>query len=79
MIDTALDPADTTAVTELAQRVDIDLEGDPDSLKICGRTSVTERIRDEDITEMSSIVSTIRACDARWCRVNASWANAARS
>lgn len=60
VIDTALDPADTTAVTELAQRVDIDLEGDPDSLKVwLEGQDVTERIRDEDITEMSSIVSTI--------------------
>jgi len=60
VIDTALDPAGKNAVTELAQRIDIDLEGDPDTLKVWleGR-DVTDRIRDEDITEMSSIVSTI--------------------
>ena len=59
-IDAALDPSDTDAVTDLAQRVDMDLEGDPDSLRVwlAGR-DVTERIRDDDITEMSSIVSTI--------------------
>ena len=59
-IDAALDPADNDAVTDLAQRVDMDLEGDPDSLRVwlAGR-DVTERIRDDDITEMSSIVSTI--------------------
>jgi cytidylate kinase len=59
-IDSALDPADAAAVTELAQRLEIDLEGDPDSLKVWleGR-DVTERIREDDITAMSSIVSTI--------------------
>lgn len=59
-IDAALDPLNTEAVTDLAQRVDMDLEGDPDSLRVwlAGR-DVTERIRDDDITEMSSIVSTI--------------------
>ena len=59
-IDAALDPSNTDAVTDLAQGVDMDLEGDPDSLRVwlAGR-DVTERIRDDDITEMSSIVSTI--------------------
>jgi cytidylate kinase len=59
-IDAALDPANTAAVTDLAQTVDMDLEGDPDSLRVWleGR-DVTERIRDDDITAMSSIVSTI--------------------
>ena len=59
-IDAALDPADDDAVTDLAEHVDMDLEGDPDSLRVwlAGR-DVTERIRDDDITEMSSIVSTI--------------------
>jgi len=59
-IDAALDPSNTDAVTDLAQSVEMDLEGDPDSLRVwlAGR-DVTERIRDDDITEMSSIVSTI--------------------
>jgi len=59
-IDAALDPANADAVTDLAQRVDINLDGDPDSLRVWleGR-DVTERIREDDITEMSSIVSTI--------------------
>jgi CMP/dCMP kinase len=59
-LDTALDPANTEAVTELAHRVDIHLEGDPDSLRVWleGR-DVTERIREDDITAMSSIVSSI--------------------
>lgn len=58
--DSAVDPANIEAVTDLAQRVDIDLEGDPDSLKVwLGGRDVTERIREDDITEMSSIVSSI--------------------
>jgi len=59
-IEAELDPTNTDAVTDLAQRADIDLEGDPDSLRVwlAGR-DITERIRDDDITAMSSIVSTI--------------------
>lgn len=59
-IDSALDPANTEAVTDLAQRIDINLEGDPDSLRVWleGR-DVTERIREDDITAMASIVSSI--------------------
>ena len=46
----------------LAERIDIDLGGDPDSLRVSldGR-DVSDRIRDEDVTHMSSIVSTIPA------------------
>ena len=59
-LETALDPANTEAVTDLAQRVDINLEGDPDSLRVwLEGIDVTERIREDDITAMSSIVSTI--------------------
>ena len=59
-IDNQIDPSDAEAVTELANRIDIDLEGDPDSLKVllAGR-DVTERIRKEDVTAMSSVVSVI--------------------
>jgi cytidylate kinase len=55
-----LDPADTEAVAALAASVDIDLEGDPDSLKVLleGR-DVTDEIRTESVTLMSSVVSTI--------------------
>lgn len=59
-LDAALDPTHTEAVTELAQRVDIRLEGDPDSLRVwLEGHEVTDRIREDDITAMSSIVSTI--------------------
>jgi cytidylate kinase len=60
VIEASLDPTDKDGVTELAQRIDIDLEGDPDSLKVllAGR-DVTEQIRTESVTAMSSIVSSI--------------------
>lgn len=59
-IEAGVDPHDSEAVVALATRSDIDLEGDPDSLKVLlnGR-DVTERIRSEDVTAMSSVVSTI--------------------
>ena len=60
VIDAELDPADKVAVTQLAQSAGIDLEGDPDSLRVrIAHRDVTERIREDDITAMSSIVSTI--------------------
>ena len=60
VIDAHIDPSDKEAVTRLANQIDIDLEGDPDSLKVLlnGR-DVTDQIRTESVTEMSSIVSTI--------------------
>lgn len=60
VIDAHIDPRDKEAVTALANEIDIDLEGDPDSLKVWlnGR-DVTDQIRTEAVTEMSSIVSTI--------------------
>jgi cytidylate kinase len=61
VMEADLDPADREAVAGLAARIDIDLEGDPDSLKVLldGR-DVTEEIRTESVTAMSSVVSTIR-------------------
>jgi cytidylate kinase len=61
VMEADLDPADREAVAALAARIDIDLEGDPDSLKVLldGR-DVTEEIRTESVTAMSSVVSTIR-------------------
>jgi cytidylate kinase len=59
-IDAEINPANTEAVVALASAADIDLEGDPDSLRVLlnGR-DVTEKIRSESVTEMSSVVSTI--------------------
>lgn len=60
VIEAQIDPNDAEAVTTLANDIDIDLEGDPDSLKVLldGR-DVTEQIRTENVTTMSSIVSSI--------------------
>jgi len=60
VIEAHVDPADTEVVTALADRIEIDLEGDPDSLSVLlnGR-DITEQIRTESVTAMSSIVSTI--------------------
>ena len=60
VIEAHIDPADSELVTALANRIDIDLEGDPESLSVLlnGR-DITEQIRSESVTAMSSIVSTI--------------------
>lgn len=60
VIEADIDPNDAEAVTELANRIDINLEGDPDSLSVLldGR-DVTDQIRTEGVSAMSSIVSSI--------------------
>lgn len=60
VIEANIDASDKEAVTALANQIEIDLEGDPDSLKVLlnGR-DVTDQIRTESVTAMSSIVSTI--------------------
>jgi len=60
VMESSVNADDDLAVGSLAARVDIDLAGDPDALKVTleGR-DVTDEIRTEDVTEMSSIVSTI--------------------
>jgi len=60
VIDARVDPNDKESVIALANRIEIDLKGDPDSLCVLlnGR-DVTEQIRTESVTDMSSIVSTI--------------------
>ena len=60
VIEANIDASDKEAVTALANRIDIDLEGDPDSLKVWldGR-DVTDQIRTESVTAMSSIVSSV--------------------
>ena len=60
VIEANLDPSDKEAVTALANEIDIDLEGDPDSLKVrLNGRDVTEQIRTENVTAMSSIISSI--------------------
>jgi cytidylate kinase len=60
VLDAQLDPGDAESVTALANRIEIDLEGDPDSLRVLldGR-DITEQIRSDSVTDMSSIISTI--------------------
>ena len=60
VIEADIDPANADAVTELANRIDINLEGDPESLNVLldGR-DVTDQIRTEGVSAMSSIVSSI--------------------
>jgi cytidylate kinase len=60
VINASISPTDETAVTRLAESLDIDLSGDPDSLKVfLNGADVTEQIRSEEVTRMSSIVSVI--------------------
>jgi CMP/dCMP kinase len=62
VIESTTSESDDVAVGLLADRIEIDLGGDPDSLHVSldGR-DVSERIRDEDVTHVSSIISTIPA------------------
>lgn len=59
-IESEIDPSDKEAVTALANRIEIDLKGDPESLSaLLNGRDITNQIRTERVTEMSSIVSTI--------------------
>ncbi|HEX3143265.1 MAG TPA: (d)CMP kinase [Pyrinomonadaceae bacterium] len=62
VIESSANELDDVAVSSLAECIRIDLAGDPDSLRVSlnGR-DVTQRIRDEDVTHVSSIVSAIPA------------------
>ncbi len=60
VIDQQVNAEDEAAVGALAAQVNIDLAGDPDELTVFldGR-DISDRIRSEEVTEMSSVVSTI--------------------
>jgi len=62
VMESSVNSNDDLAVGSLAGRVDIDLLGNPNSLRVLleGR-DVTEAIRSEEVTHMSSIISTIPA------------------
>ena len=62
VIDSGISEQDEVATGRLAENAAIDLAGDPDSLRVSlnGR-DVTSRIRDEDVTRVSSIVSAMPA------------------
>ncbi len=60
VMESSVNANDDVAVGSLARRVDIDLEGDPDDLRVTlGGRDVTDEIRSDEVTELSSIVSTI--------------------
>jgi cytidylate kinase len=62
VMESSISASDDVAVGSLAGRVDIDLKGDPDSLRVTlGGLDVTEQIRSEEVTDLSSIISTIPA------------------
>ena len=60
VMESSISQNDDVAVGSLAARVDIDLKGEPDALRVTleGR-DVTEEIRSEEVTDLSSIISTI--------------------
>jgi cytidylate kinase len=62
VMEASISANDDVAVGLLAARVNIDLKGEPDSLRVTleGR-DVTDQIRSEEVTDMSSIISTIPA------------------
>jgi cytidylate kinase len=60
VMESSVNATDDVAVGSLAARIDIDLAGDPDSLKVTlGGQDVTEEIRSEEVTHMSSVISAI--------------------
>lgn len=62
VIESKIDAKDEAAVGALASQVDIDLAGDPDDLTVTlDGQDITDLIRSEEVTEMSSLVSTIPA------------------
>src|SRR5438874_8254585 len=62
VLESSISATDDIAIGSLASRVDIDLAGDPDSLSVMlDQRDVSDRIRDDDVTDMSSIISTIPA------------------
>ena len=62
VIESTVNETDDVAVGSLAGRIDIDLAGEPDSLRVLlDGGDVSDRIRDEDVTHISSIISTIPA------------------
>lgn len=62
VMESSVSSSDDLAVSSLATRVNVDLRGNPDAMEVTleGR-DVTEAIRDEKVTHLSSIISTIPA------------------
>ncbi|MCM3872529.1 MAG: (d)CMP kinase [Pyrinomonadaceae bacterium] len=62
VMESSINSNDDVAVGSLASRVSIDLRGEPDSMEVTleGR-DVTEEIRSEEVTHLSSVISAIPA------------------
>src|SRR6266446_3734115 len=55
VIESTISESDDVAVGSLAERIDVDLAGDPDSLHVTlDGHDVSDRIRGEDVTNISS-------------------------
>jgi len=62
VLEAGIDPKNVDSIGHLANSVDIDLTGDADNLRVLlNGKDVTEKIRSEKVTNMSSLVSTIPA------------------
>ena len=60
VIEAGINPNDGELVTSVAESAEIDLEGDPDSLRVLlGGREITNLIRSERVTQVSSIVSAV--------------------
>jgi cytidylate kinase len=62
VLESSISASDDVAVGSLAGRIDVDLAGDPDSLRVTlDGSDVTDQIRSDEVTDLSSIISTIPA------------------
>ena len=62
VLEAGIDPKDIGRVGELANSIDINLRGDVDDLRVLlNGKDVTEKIRSDEVTDMSSLISTIPA------------------
>ena len=62
VLEAGIDPKDIGRVGELANSIDINLRGDVDDLRVLlNGKDVTEKIRSDEVTDLSSLVSTIPA------------------
>ncbi len=60
VMESSISASDDVAVGSLANRIDIDLHGDPDSMSVTlGGVDITDQIRSDEVTHLSSIISTI--------------------
>jgi CMP/dCMP kinase len=62
VVEAGVESTDQDRVGQLAREVEIDLQGDPDNLRVLlNGKDVTEQLRSDRVTELSSVVSAITA------------------